>query len=153
MGIVSTNKKAEYQYELADRFEAGLVLKGTEVKSIKAGKVSISEAYCVVRKGEAFIKDMYIKPSEFATYYNHEPRRARKLLLHKHEIDKLERKTRKSGSTIVPVQLFVNDTGWIKIIVALGKGRHRYDKRKHLQEKDAERRKEKEIKEYLKREE
>jgi len=152
MRIISRNRKAEYQYDLDDKFDAGLVLKGTEVKSIKNGKASISEAYCVVREGEVFIKNMYIKPSEFATYYNHEPRRRRKLLLHKHEINKLARKTKKSGYTIIPIELFVNESGWIKIVIALAKGRHEYDKKRYLQEKDAQRRKEKEIKEYFKRE-
>ena len=133
------NKKAKFEYEFLEKFTAGLQLYGTEIKSIRAGKASIVEGYCFVNNGEVFIKNMYISEYEQGSYNNHEPRRERKLLLNRKEIDKLIIKKKDVGLTIVPISLFINGKGYAKIDIALARGKKLHDKRHDLKDKDAKR--------------
>ena len=133
------NKKAKFEYEFLEKFTAGLQLFGTEIKSIRAGKASIVEGYCYVNNGEVFIKNMYIAEYEQASYNNHEPRRDRKLLLNRTEIDKLIKKKKDVGLTIVPISLFINGKGYAKLDIALAKGKKMHDKRHDLKAKDDKR--------------
>ena len=133
------NKKAKFEYEFLEKFTAGLQLYGTEIKSIRAGKASIVEGYCFVKDGEVFIKNMYIAEYEQGSYNNHEPRRDRKLLLNRNEIDKLIKKKKDVGLTIVPISLFINGKGYAKLDIALAKGKKLHDKRHDLKAKDAKR--------------
>ncbi len=130
------NKKAYFDYHVLEKFEAGIVLLGTEIKSIRKGKVSIAEAYCSFNANELFIKNMTISEYAYGTYNNHEPKRDRKLLLKKRELKKLLNKTRESGNTIIPLHLFIADTGYAKIEIGLCKGKRLYDKRDTLKAKD-----------------
>ena len=123
------NKKASYQYEFIDTYDAGLVLKGSEIKSIREGKASLQEAYCHIHDGELFIQNMNISPYKEGAYANHEPTRQRKLLLHKKEIERLKSKTEEKGLTIVPTRLYLNSRGLAKLQVALAKGKKLHDKR------------------------
>jgi SsrA-binding protein len=133
------NRKARYEYEFIDTYEAGLVLKGSEIKSIREGKASLPEAYCFIERGEMFIQNMNISPYKEGTYANHEPARKRKLLLHKKEIDRLKAKTEEKGLTIVPVKLYINSRGFAKLKIALAKGKKLHDKRESLKKKDINR--------------
>jgi SsrA-binding protein len=133
------NKKAEFQYFLTDRFQAGMQLLGTEVKSIRAGKASIVEGYCKIYRGELFIYNMYIAEYPNGGYVNHEPRRQRKLLLSKVELNKLVKKMKNVGYTIVPTKVYLNDKGWLKIEVAIAKGKRLRDKRDDIKQKDLKR--------------
>ncbi len=130
------NKKAEYQYFLLETFMAGIVLQGTEIKSIRTAKVSLKEAYCVVRHGEVFVRNMHISEYKYGSYENHEPKRDRKLLLNKREIKKLANKVKEKGLSIIPVRLFVAENGLAKLEISLAKGKKTYDKRESLKEKD-----------------
>ncbi len=133
------NKKASYLYEFLEKFEAGLQLKGTEIKSIRQGQASIKEGYCAFKGGELFVFNINITPYSEASFSNHEPKRPRKLLLHRQEIDKLFKKKKDVGLTIVPLKLFINDKGYAKLNIALAKGKKIADKRESLKEKDAKR--------------
>jgi len=133
------NKKAKFEYEFLERFSAGLQLYGTEIKSIRMGKASIVEGFCFINNGEIFIKNMYIAEYEQGSYNNHEPRRSRKLLLNRHEIDKLVKKKKDVGLTIIPLELFINNKGYAKLDIALAKGKKLHDKRQDLKSKDAKR--------------
>jgi SsrA-binding protein len=133
------NKKARYLYEFLDDYTAGIILTGTEIKSIRNGKASIMEAYCVVKDGEAIIRNMYIAEYENGSYYNHEPRRDRRLLLNKKEIKKLEKKLQDKGLTVVPSKLFINDKNLAKINIHLAKGKKLHDKRQTMKERDNKR--------------
>lgn len=133
------NKKAAFEFFLVEKFTAGMVLTGTEIKSIRNGKASIMEAYCSFERDELFIRNMHIAEYEFGTDNNHEPRQARKLLLNRKELKKLSIKTKERGFTIIPVLLFINDKGIAKLEIALAKGKKLYDKRETLKQKDAER--------------
>ena len=133
------NRKASYQYEFVEKFEAGMVLKGTEIKSIREGKASIQDAYCFLKRDEAFIKGMNISPYSNASFESHEMTRDRKLLLKKKEIEKLRSKTEEKGLTIVPVRLYLNKRGFAKLEIALGKGKKIYDKREDIKKKDQKR--------------
>lgn len=133
------NKKAKFEYEFLEKFTAGLQLYGTEIKSIRAGKASIIEAYCYLNKGEVFIKNMYIAEYEQGSYNNHEPRRERKLLLNRNEIEKLIKKKKDVGLTIIPLSLFINGKGYAKLDIALAKGKKLHDKRHDLKAKDDKR--------------
>ncbi|MFM1932232.1 MAG: hypothetical protein RL226_1535 [Bacteroidota bacterium] len=130
------NKKALFRYFLLDEFVTGMQLTGSEIKSIRNGKASIVEAYCKMRKGELFVVNMYIAEYENGGYANHKPKRDRKLLLNRSELNKLERKTKDQGLTIVPIELFINDKGLAKLKVALAKGKKLHDKREDLKTKD-----------------
>lgn len=133
------NKKASFEYEFLETFTAGIQLTGTEIKSIRAGKASIVEGYCFMKNGELFIKNMYIAEYEQGTYNNHEPKRDRKLLLNRSELDKLEKKKKDVGLTIVPLKVFINNKGFAKMDIALAKGKKLHDKREDLKSKDAKR--------------
>ena len=133
------NKKASFEYSFIETFEAGIVLKGTEIKSIREGKVSLQEAYCFIEDGELFVKGMNISPYSQASFSNHEPTRTRKLLLSKKEIEKIESKHDEKGLTIIPVRLYITQRGFAKMNIALAKGKKLYDKRNSIKEKDQKR--------------
>lgn len=135
--LVVKNRRAHFDYELQDRFEAGLVLTGSEVKSMRDGRVDVSDAYAVVERGEAWIKQMFVAPFEQAAF-QHEPRRARKLLLHAGEIAEIDRALAQGGLTAVPLRVYFKD-GRAKVEIAIAKGKKRYDKRRDIAERDAER--------------
>lgn len=137
--VAIKNKKASHQYFLEDRFVAGIQLKGTEIKSIRYGKAILSDAYCVFVANELYVRAMHVSEYKLGTYNNHEPKRDRKLLLSKRELRKLQSKVNEKGYTIVPVFLFVNEKGYAKLEIALAKGKHTYDKRASLKEKDLKR--------------
>lgn len=136
--IVARNKKAQFEYFLFDRFEAGLALQGSEIKSIRAGQVSLAEAYVRVDMHEAWLVNSHIAPYEAANRFNHDPKRERQLLLHKKEILQLWNAIRQKGVTIIPVQLYLKD-GRAKIEIAIGKGKKLYDKREAIAKRDMER--------------
>lgn len=133
------NKRATFDYELVEKFNAGIVLVGTEIKSIRESKASLVDSYCYIVNNELWIKNMHIAEYFYGSYNNHETRRERKLLLHRKEIKKLDRKTKESGLTIVPVRLFINEKGYVKLQIALARGKKEYDKRQSLREKDDKR--------------
>lgn len=133
------NRKAHFEFEFIEKFEAGMVLKGTEIKSIREGKASIQEAYCFLKGEEAFVKGMNISPYSNASFESHEMTRDRKLLLKKREIEKLKSKTEEKGLTIVPVKLYINKRGFAKLEIALAKGKKIYDKRDDIKKKDQKR--------------
>ncbi|TRX63012.1 SsrA-binding protein SmpB [Carboxylicivirga sp. M1479] len=131
------NKRATFDYELIERFSAGVQLVGTEIKSIRLGKASMVDSYCFFVNGELWLKGMRISEYFYGTFNNHQPERERKLLLKKKELQKLERKTKETGLTIVPVKIFFNDRGLVKVEIALAKGKKQHDKRESLKTKDA----------------
>ena len=133
------NKRAFFDYEIIDRFEAGLQLCGTEIKSIRQGRVSLVDTYCFFNRRELWTKGMNIAEYFYGTYNNHIPTRERKLLLQKKELRKLERKTKETGLTIVPLRLFINEKGLAKLEIALAKGKKQHDKRETLKMKDTSR--------------
>ena len=133
------NRKVTFEYELIERFVAGMKLMGTEIKSIRNGKANLSDSYCQFYNGELFVKSLHISEYEMGTHYNHEAKRDRKLLLNRKELQKLEKKVKESGFTIVPIRLFVNDRGLAKLEIALARGKKVYDKRETLKQKDAQR--------------
>lgn len=137
--IYIKNRKAGFTYFLLEKFTAGIALTGTEIKSIRAGKVSLGEAFCVFQAHELFVRDMHIAEYTFGNYHNHEPKRDRKLLLKARELKKLRTKFNEKGLAIIPVALFVNEKGLAKLEVALAKGKHHYDKRESLKKKDMKR--------------
>lgn len=136
--IAIKNRRASFEYLLLDKYVAGMVLTGTEVKSIREGKVSLPESYCYFSRGELWVKGMHIAVYKQGNIYNHEENRERKLLLNKKELNKLMR-NKEMGMTIVPVKLFMNDRGLAKLEIALAKGKKLHDKRQHIKEKDLER--------------
>lgn len=133
------NKKASYEYEFIDKYVAGMVLVGSEIKSIKEGKVSLQEGYCYFKKGELFIKAINIAEYTQANKFNHNPTRERKLLLNKNELQKLLKKMKDVGLTIIPIRLFINDRGIAKLEIALAKGKKLHDKRDSIKDKDVQR--------------
>lgn len=133
------NKKASHEYEFLETFTAGLVLLGTEIKSIRQGKASIMEAYCKVEKGELFVINMHITEYDKGGFVNHSPTRVRKLLLQKKEVRKLEKKLKDQGLTIVPTKLYISDSGYAKLDIALARGKKLFDKRESLKQTDSKR--------------
>ncbi|GAA0880030.1 SsrA-binding protein [Algoriphagus jejuensis] len=133
------NKKASFEFEFIDTFVTGVVLTGTEIKSIRESKVSLTEAFCIFMEGELYIRQMHIAPYTMATSYNHVAVRDRKLLLKKKELEKLETKSAEKGLAIIPVRIFINDRGLAKMEIALARGKKTHDKRQDLKEKDAKR--------------
>ena len=134
------NKKARFEYEILDQFTSGIVLTGTEIKSIRNSKASIAESFCEFNeRGELFAVNMYIEEYAFGTRFNHSPRGSRKLLLQKRELNKLLRQVKNSGLTIVPLKLFINDKGFAKMLIALARGKKLYDKRDTLKDRDNQR--------------
>lgn len=132
--VVATNRKARHDYLIRDVFEAGIVLNGTEVKALRQGRASLVDGYAAIDRGEAWLENVYIPEYSQGTWTNHAPRRRRKLLLHRTEIDRLEAKTREKGHTLVPLQLYFLD-GRAKVEIALAQGKREYDKRQALREK------------------
>lgn len=143
--LVANNKKAYHDYFIEEKYEAGLSLVGTEVKSLREGKCSIKEAYVNIDKGEAYIVGMNISPYEKGNIFNRDPLRTRKLLLHKYEINKLVGDSSQAGYTIMPLQVYFKD-GRAKLEIGLAKGKHNYDKRQEIAKKDARRELEREFK-------
>lgn len=137
--IMSRNRKARHLYNIEDTIEAGIALKGTEVKSIRQGKLNIADAYATIRDNEAFIINMHISPYEQGNIYNVDPVRTRKLLLHKHEILKLHQQTQLKGKTLVPLNVYLKN-GKVKVEIAVGEGKKLYDRREDIAKRDAERR-------------
>jgi SsrA-binding protein len=133
------NKRASFEYFLLQEFNAGIQLTGTEIKSIRDGKASIADAYCTFKDNELFVINMHIAEYSLGTIYNHEPKRDRKLLLNKRELHKLLVKVKERGLTIIPTLLFINEKGLAKLTIALAKGKHSYDKRNTLKQKDIKR--------------
>ena len=134
------NKKARFEYEFLDQFTAGIVLTGTEIKSIRNSKASIAESFCEFNeRGELFAVNMYIEEYAFGTRFNHRPRGSRKLLLNKRELNKLFKQVKNSGLTIVPLKLFINEKGFAKMLIALARGKKLYDKREALKDRDNKR--------------
>ena len=129
------NKRATFDYELIDTYTAGIVLKGTENKSIRLGKARLGDTFCYFSNGEMWVKNMHVAENFYGSYHNHNARRERKLLLTRKELEKLERTSKDPGFTIVPVRLFINEKGLAKLVVALAKGKKQYDKREALKEK------------------
>lgn len=133
------NKRATFDYELLETFTAGIVLTGTEIKSIRLGKASLVDTFCILEKGELWVRNMYIAEYFYGSYNNHTARRDRKLLLNKKELKKIQRMVKETGYTIVPTRIFLNDRGLAKLNIAVAKGKKQYDKRQSLKEKDDKR--------------
>lgn len=133
------NKQASFQFELLDKMVAGLALKGTEIKSIREGKVNLQDGYCYFARGEAFVKGINITPYAQGTHYNHEASRERKLLMKKSELKKLEARVEEKGLSLIPIRLFINDRGLAKLEIALARGKKLHDKRDSIKEKDLKR--------------
>jgi SsrA-binding protein len=136
--VVASNRKARHDYTILDTFQAGLALTGTEVKSLRAGRASLVDAFAQESGGELWLHGMHIPEYALGTWTNHPPRRVRKLLLHRHEIDRLTGKLRESGLTLVPLKVYFAD-GWAKVELALARGKRSYDKRQDLARRDADR--------------
>ncbi|NLI24235.1 MAG: SsrA-binding protein SmpB [Bacteroidales bacterium] len=133
------NKKAYFDYELVEKYIAGIVLTGTEIKSLRMGKASLVDTYCLFKDGELYVRGMNIAAYDYGTYNNHDPMRDRKLLLQKAELRKLLRKTKEKGFTIVPTRLFITEKGLAKLEIALARGKKEYDKRETIRERDLKR--------------
>ena len=137
--IVIKNKKASFDYEFIETFVAGIVLTGTEIKSIRLGKVSLVDTYCTFVRRELWMKNMNISEYFYGTYNNHAARRDRKLLLNRKELSKIDRLSQTTGLTIIPTKLFLNEKGLAKVVIAVAKGKKAYDKRQSLRERDDKR--------------
>lgn len=133
------NKKASFEYFLTEEFTAGIVLTGTEIKSIREGKANLTDAFCAFEGTELYVRNLHISEYKYGTYANHEPKRDRKLLLNKRELRKLMTKTKEKGLTIIPTLLFINEDGLAKIKIFIAKGKKHYDKRETLKTKDTQR--------------
>ena len=133
------NKRATFDYELTETFTAGIVLTGTEIKSIRLGKASLVDTFCIFEKGELWVKNLHITEYFYGSYNNHNSRRDKKLLLNRSELKKIDRLTKQSGFTIIPTRLFINNKGLAKLNIAIGKGKKEYDKRHSLREQEDKR--------------
>ena len=133
------NRKASFDFFFVQEIEAGIVLKGTEIKSIRLGKINFKDSYARIDDGEVWLYNLHISPYEKTTYFNHEPTRKRKLLLHKREIRRLKNKVEQDGMTLVPKSVYINENSKCKVLLALAKGKKNYDKRESIQEKDIKR--------------
>ncbi|MCQ2551292.1 MAG: SsrA-binding protein SmpB [Clostridia bacterium] len=138
--LAANNKKARHDYYIDDTYEAGLVLTGTEIKSVRAGKVSIKESYAKAKNGEVYVYGMHIAPYEQGNIFNVEPLRPRKLLLHKREILKIEQLVKEQGLTLIPLTVYINEAGRAKMELAIARGKKNYDKREDIAKRDAARR-------------
>jgi len=141
--VVLENRRARHQYEILETYEAGLALKGTEVKSVRQGKVDFTGSYARFDGGELWLEDLYIAPYEKGSYSNHDPRRRRKLLLHKHELAKLRGKVEQKGMTLVPLKIYFNDRGYAKVLLGLARGKKDYQKKEDDKKRAVEREMEK----------
>lgn len=133
------NRKAGFEYFLVETFTAGIVLTGTEIKSIRAGKANLTDAYCTFEGEELWVINLHISEYERGTHFNHEPKRPRKLLLTRRELKRLQTKVKEKGFTIIPTRLFINEKGWAKLEIALARGKHSYDKRESIKQRDQKR--------------
>jgi SsrA-binding protein len=133
------NKKASFSYEFIDKYIAGIKLTGTEIKSIRGSKASLVDTYCYFVDHELYVRGLNISEYSFGTHYNHEPKRDRKLLLTRRELNKLERKVSEKGLTIVALRLFITESGWAKLEIALARGKQEFDKREDIKKKDVQR--------------
>ena len=133
------NKKALFDYEVLEKYIAGIILTGTEIKSIRLGKASLVDTFCIISNNEVIMKNSYIAKFNIAGVYNHEEKRNRKLLLHKQEIRHLKKKLEIQGITLIPIKMFINDNGLCKVEIALAKGKKEYDKRESIKEKENKR--------------
>ena len=134
------NRKARFEYEILDKYMAGIVLSGTEIKAIRLGKASIAESFCEFKNNELFVINMTVQEYSHATYFNHNPKQERKLLLNRRELNKLEKEVTNSGLTIIPIKMFINDRGLAKLQISLAKGKKLYDKRDTIKDRDNKRR-------------
>tara|TARA_B110000444_G_scaffold90127_1_gene85209 strand:+ start:1517 stop:1987 length:471 start_codon:yes stop_codon:yes gene_type:complete len=148
ISISISNRKARFDYELLEVFTAGIQLQGTEIKSLRAGNANLAEAYCYVQQSEVWITGMYIAEYQYGSYMNHDPKRLRKLLLNKKEINKISSALQNVGITIVPLKLYITDKGWAKIDIALAKGKKLHDKREDLKQKDDKRQMDRVLKKF-----
>lgn len=142
---IALNRKARHNYTITDTFEAGLVLTGTEIKSVRAGNVNLSDAYARIERGEAWLMNSHIAPFEQGNRYNHEPRRDRKLLLHRSEIDQLMGRAAAKGLTVVPLRLYISDRGKAKVELGLARGKQLHDRRRDIADRQAKRDVEREV--------
>lgn len=133
------NRRATFDYEIGDTYTAGMVLTGTEIKSIRAGKASLTDSYCVIDRGEVWVKGMNISEYFYGSYNNHLARRDRKLLLSKKEISKIEKAISDPGYTLIPLRLFISDRGYAKLVVGIARGKKQYDKRQSIKEREDKR--------------
>lgn len=133
------NRRASFDYEITDTYTAGIVLTGTEIKSIRQGKASLADTYCLIENGEVWVKNMYVAEYFYGTYNNHVARRDRKLLLSKKEITKLSRSGAEAGFTIVPLRMFINERGLAKLVIGVARGKKSYDKRQSIKEREDKR--------------
>ncbi|MFN4763212.1 SsrA-binding protein SmpB [Gillisia sp. Q332] len=134
------NRKARFEFEILDKFIAGIKLSGTEIKAIRLGKASIAESFCEFQNNELFVINMTVEEYSHASHFNHDPKSARKLLMKRRELNKLEKEVKNSGLTIVPLRLFINDRGLAKLQISLAKGKKLYDKRETIKDRDSKRR-------------
>ena len=144
--IIASNRKARHQYHFDDTYEAGLVLMGSEIKSIRAGRVSLQEGFVLFEEGEAWLVNVHIAQYNAASRQNHDPRRRRKLLLHRRQIDRLQSRAREKGNTVIPTKLYLKD-GRAKVEIALARGKKQYDKRQTIAKRDSKRQVERALKE------
>ena len=133
------NRKASFEYHFVDKFTAGLVLRGTEIKSVRLANVNLGDAFCFLMNGELFVRNLHIGKYEMGSYLNHEPMRERKLLLNKNELKKIEKALKEQGITVIPIKLFINEKGLAKIEIAIAKGKKLHDKREDIKTKDTNR--------------
>ncbi|HAA4852477.1 TPA_asm: SsrA-binding protein [Listeria monocytogenes] len=136
--LVAQNKKARHDYAIEETFEAGIVLQGTEIKSVRNARVNLKDSYARIDRGEIFLHNMHISPYEQGNRYNHDPLRTRKLLLHKKQISRLIGETKESGYSIVPLKMYIKD-GYAKVLIGVARGKKKYDKRQDLKQKEAKR--------------
>lgn len=139
MRIIAKNKKAFFNYEILEKCEAGISLLGSEVKSIREGRISLKESYAEIKRGEIFLINCHINPYEAANRFNHDPLRERKLLLHRREIKRLTGKVKEKGLTLIPTKVFISNQGKVKVEISLGKGKKAYQKREIIRERDRDR--------------
>ncbi len=144
--VVATNRKARHNYEILETYEAGIALTGTEIKSVREGRVNLQDGFVLIKDGEAWLMNVHISPYHHGSVYNHDPRRPRKLLLHKWEINRLAGRVREKGWTIIPLRMYLKN-GWAKVEVGLARGKKLYDKRRDIAKREFEREKAR----YLKR--
>jgi len=149
MKIVASNKKAYFNYEIVESMEAGIALLGSEVKSVREGRVSLKDSFAEIKNGEVFLLHMNISPYEQANIFNHDPLREKKLLLHRQEIKRLIGKIREKGYTLIPTKVILNDRGKVKVEISLAKGKRTYEKRRAIKERDLEREVRAELKKRL----
>lgn len=148
MKNITVNKKAFFDYEIVEKFDAGMVLLGSEIKAIREGRINLKDSFVEIKQGEALLIGCHISPYSNSSYNNHTPERTRKLLLHKREIRKIDTKVKSKGVTIVPLRMYFNEDGFVKIEIALAKGKRSYDKKQRIIENDVKRDMDREMKNF-----